>query len=92
MDQEWLIRQFSQSTLEGAEKALAQSDELPAMISKQQAYQLYGRSDIDRWIAEGLLKPVIVGGKRSNQSIDRLALRRIAAKSNRTTYLQVAER
>ena len=61
-------------------------------VTKAQAYRLYGRSVVDRWIAEGLLKPV-QRDKHSRKSVlDRAALHRIASKSNRATYLPVVER
>ncbi|WP_184549825.1 hypothetical protein [Mucilaginibacter sp. FT3.2] len=70
---------------EGAEKALLALGQLPDAISKSQAYRTYGRSNVDRWLTEGLLK-------LSNQKLSRANLEAIAAASNRVTYLPVAER
>ena len=53
--------------------------------SKTQAYQLYGRSTVDRWISEGLIKV-------NRKKIDRAKLEAVAAASNRRTYLPVADR
>lgn len=70
----------------GAEKALANCGNQPDAITKSQAYRLYGRSDVDRWLSEKLLIPT------KKNRLDKAALMRIASQSNRTTYLPVAER
>ncbi|WEA01742.1 hypothetical protein [Mucilaginibacter sp. SJ] len=57
----------------------------PDQCTKAEAYRMHGRSIIDRWIAEGLLNVI-------NKRISRKQLQRIAARSNRQTYLPVAER
>ena len=69
----------------GAEKALAGSGALPEGITKAKAYRLYGRGNVDRWLLEGLIQV-------SNKNIDRVKLERVAAASNRRTYLPVTER
>ena len=69
----------------GAEKALAGSGGLPDGITKAKAYRLYGRVNVDRWLQEGLIQV-------SNKNIDRVRLERVAAASNRRTYLPVTER
>jgi hypothetical protein len=78
---------FQCSIQDGAGKALAESKVLPKTITKSQAYRLYGRSDVDRWLAEGLITSDSICKK-----INRTKLERVAASSNRTTYLPVAER
>ncbi|MFS2185617.1 hypothetical protein ACCC92_03025 [Mucilaginibacter sp. Mucisp84] len=65
-------------------------DNQPA-CSKSDAYRQYGRSNVDRWIREGLILPA-TSGKNSKKMIDRDQLARVAAASNRRTYLPVAER
>lgn len=69
----------------GAEKALAQCGGLPDRITKAEAYRLYGRSNVDRWLREGLLQI-------SDKHFDRVKLERVAAASNRITYLSAKER
>jgi hypothetical protein len=69
----------------GAEKALAACGFLPAGITKAAAYRQYGRSNIDRWLQEGLIQI-------SNKHFDPAKLAQVAASSNRVTYLSVAER
>jgi hypothetical protein len=61
-------------------------------ISKAEAYRQYGRSHVDRWIAEGLFKPLSGRIFISPSGIDRVKLEQIAAASNRNTYLPVVER
>lgn len=84
MERKQLALLFNQSAIASTRKVLAHCYQLPASFTKRQAYKLYGRSDVDRWIAEGLIS--------SKERIDRVALERIASQSNRITYLPVAER
>jgi hypothetical protein len=83
---------FKNAVSEGAEKALNQSGGLPGTYTKAEAYRLYGRSDVDRWLAERLIIPAIKNGTVSKIHLDRIKLERVAASSNRITYLPVAER
>lgn len=87
-----MILLVKESAKNGAEKALADSTYLSAKITKSEAYRRYGRSSVDRWLQEGLLKPVIVVGKKSPTCIDRKKLEAIAASSNRHTYLSANQR
>lgn len=70
---------------EGAEKALSPVSQLPGGICKSQAYRTYGRTNVDRWLSEGLLE-------LSNRKLNRANLEAIAAASNRVSYLPVADR
>jgi len=85
MERDELTQLLSRTIAAGAAKALTLCAAQPESISKSQAYRLYGRSDIDRWLAEGLLT-------LSKNRLDKAALAQIAARSNRFTYLPVAER
>jgi hypothetical protein len=76
----------------GADKALTESGQLSDTLTKAQAYRLYGRDNVDRWCKESLIHPVCLGGSGKKKFIDRLKLEAVARASNRTTYLQVAER
>jgi hypothetical protein len=76
------------AVLNGTEKAILQNKILPDYYTKAQAYCLYGRSNVDRWIKEGLL----TASKISRKCISRKVLEHIACTSNRVTYLPVAER
>lgn len=77
---------LTRTTAAGAKNALALCDNQPDAITKSQAYRLYGRSDVDRWLSEGLIAP------NTKNRLDQVALAQIAARSNRITYLPAAER
>jgi hypothetical protein len=76
---------LANATEEGTEKVLEATCIRPDHLSKSKAYRIYGRSNVDRWLTERLIKI-------SNKKFDRLQLEAIAASSNRMTYLPVAER
>jgi len=80
------------SAIKGAATALTENIKLSERITKSEAYRRYGRTSVDRWLQEGLLKPDITNGRKSHQKIDIKKLEAIAASSNRGTYLPVAER
>lgn len=80
-----LIPLLKIAATEGAEKALSNAGRQSARISKSQAYRRFGRTNVDRWFREGLLK-------NTNKHIDRTKLEAIAHASNRITYLPVVER
>ncbi|WP_454801375.1 hypothetical protein [Mucilaginibacter phyllosphaerae] len=54
-------------------------------LSKSQAYRRFGRTNVDRWLREGLINII-------DKKINRQALDAVAAESNTITYLRVAER
>jgi len=76
----------------GAEKALAENAELSELVIKSEAYRLYGRSNVDRWISEELVFMVASGNRNNKRFIERKQLDAVAASSNRITYLRVADR
>jgi len=85
MERSELTHLLTRTAAAGATNALALCDHQPDAITKSQAYRLYGRSDVDRWLSEGLLH-------LTKKHFDRAELQRVAACSNRITYLPVAER
>jgi hypothetical protein len=87
-----LARILLESVTDGTTKVLSETGIQQDRISKAQAYRLYGRAQVDRWIAEGLLKPSAGQIFISRSGINRKKLEAIAAASNRGTYLPVAER
>jgi hypothetical protein len=87
-----LTRIFLESVTGGTAKALSETNIQTTMVSKAEAYRLYGRSQVDRWICEGLLKPAKGQIHISKSGIDREKLEAIAAASNRGTYLPVTDR
>jgi hypothetical protein len=78
--------------LRGVAKAVPDHGVISPAISKADAYRLYGRSNVDRWLAEGLIKLSFTPGNTSKRFMDRNKLDSVAAASNRHTYLQVADR
>lgn len=87
-----LARILLESVSHGTKKVLAETGIEKERISKAEAYRLYGRFQVDRWIAEGLLQPFKGQIFISPSGINRKKLAAIAAASNRDTYLPVAER
>ena len=85
------IPELKNAVQAGAEKALRQCGGQPSGCTKAEAYRLFGRSNVDRWLAEGLLTTIAQRGKVSKK-IDKTQLERVAAASNRTSYLAVADR
>jgi aspartate carbamoyltransferase regulatory subunit len=81
------------STLKSMLIAAAHEGALPVLqklkitstINKAQAYRLYGRSIVDRWVNEGL---ITLNGRK----IDKAQIEKISASCNRGTYLTVRER
>ncbi|SHM93142.1 hypothetical protein [Mucilaginibacter sp. OK098] len=76
----------------GVAKAVAESGVITPFISKADAYRIYGRSNVDRWLTEHLIAPLSAPGKGSKRFLDRIKLDCVAAASNRHTYLPVADR
>ncbi|MNL49023.1 hypothetical protein D3C87_1719260 [compost metagenome] len=90
------LKEFSfllkEAVLDGTNDALMATGQLPDTLTKAQAFRLYGRSNIERWLSEGLINAVKHRGNSSKKFIDRLKLEAVARASNRTTYLPVSER
>jgi len=76
----------------GVAKAVGVNSAIAPHITKAEAYRIYGRSNIDRWLAERLISPFAPTGKSSKKLLDRNVLDRVAGTSNRITYLPVADR
>lgn len=87
-----LVNLLKNATEQGATNALAESGQLQDQLSKADAYRLFGRGNVDRWISEGLIHPTTCNERSSRKCLDRKKLETIAASSNRNTYLPVAER
>ena len=76
----------------GALSALTQAGSFQKPVTKSEAFRLYGRSQVERWIMEGLIVPFASEGSVNKKFIDRKKLMAVAASSNRITYLPVADR
>nr|WP_199156650.1 hypothetical protein [Pedobacter sp. ASV2] len=77
---------------EGADDALNETKIHKDFITKSEAYSTYGRSNVDRWIKEGLVNAERASNKALAIRIDRNKLARVAYSSNRITYLATVER
>jgi hypothetical protein len=90
------LKEFSfllkDAVIGGTDKALMESGQLPDTLTKAQAFRLFGRTNVERWISEGLVSLVKVRGGSCKKFIDRLKLESVARASNRITYLPVSER
>ncbi|QEM03654.1 hypothetical protein DIU31_009045 [Mucilaginibacter rubeus] len=74
------------SALVNSESSIIQNQRIfSGQLTKTEAYKRYGRSNVDRWVKEGLLKI-------TNRKIDRTSIEAIAASSNRRSYLPTLER
>jgi len=80
-----LIFLLKNAVAESTANAVFSTDIAGEQLSKTEAFRVYGRSNVDRWISEGLIKI-------SNKKIDRSTLEAVAASSNRATYLPVTDR
>ena len=80
------------AVIAGADKALATTCQFSERITKAEAYRLYGRNNVDRWLSEGLIAFNSVSSSISKRTFDRQQLESIAESCNRCTYLPVAER
>lgn len=87
-----LFTLLKNATHEGAGKALSESGQLKEQLSKAEAYRLFGRCNVDRWINEGLISTTSSNERVSRKFLERNKLEAVAAASNRITYLPVAER
>lgn len=76
----------------GADKALVESGVLKPFLTQTEAWKIYGRGTVDRWIKEGLIIPQKDGGKNAMVRLDRMTLKALSKTSNRHTYLTVEER
>jgi len=76
----------------GAKKALQEAGLLKPYLKKSEAYRLYGRGIVDRWIEEGLIKIRKDGDQSATWRLDRIELEIVAKSLNRHTYLTVEDR
>ena len=65
---------------------------LKPYISKKEAYRLYGRAIVDRWIKEKLIKEIKDGDNSSTVRIDRIQIEIIAKSCNRSSFITTEER
>ena len=85
-----LIRLFKAAVDSGVTEGLSAFQGSTIYINKVEAYRRYGRSSVDRWLQEKLIKCCSIGKKKN--SLKLLELEEIASKSNRVSYLEVCNR
>jgi len=78
-----LIRIITAAVKIASEKVLKDA-ELPPTIKKAQAMRMYGRRNVERWLAEGLLKS-------DQNKIDRQRIAAVARTSNRLSYRKISD-
>jgi hypothetical protein len=61
----------------GAVIALIRAGKLKPYLKKSEAFRLYGRSNVEHWIEEGLITPRKDGGQSASWRIDRIELESI---------------
>lgn len=82
---------ISEAVAIGVKKALTDPSLNKKYLSKNQAYQKYGRRLVDRWIKEKLIKEIKDGDKSHKIRLDALELEKVAAFSNRTSFFRSRE-
>ncbi|WP_066754121.1 hypothetical protein [Sphingobacterium populi] len=75
---------------EGADNAIKKEQPIPDKLTKATAYRLYGRSNVDRWLREGLISTHT--DESAQTFLDRSELETVSVSSNRITYLPVTDR
>lgn len=76
---------------QGTANAIKEERPVPNRLTKAGAYRLYGRSNVDRWLHEGLIS-LQQPTDTSQFFLDRSELEAVAASSNRITYLSARDR
>ena len=76
----------------GAKKVLQEIGYIRPYLKLKEAQRLYGSSDVNRWIKEGLITPKKDGPRNSSVRIDRIQIEAVAKASNRASYLTTEER
>lgn len=90
--EDYKLRQMLNDASEmGAKKALIDAGLDKPFLKKAEAFKLYGRSTVERWIKEGLIKPSKDGGQTTTTRLDKMRLALLSKTSNRNTYLTQKE-
>lgn len=84
------LNQFASLMADQAElAATAMAIQLGAVkpyLSKSDAYRIYSRTNVDRWLKEGLITPIKDGPASAKYRLDRLKIQAVAKISNRPSY------
>lgn len=81
------IRRLMTESMElGAKKTLVELGLLTPYLSKQQAYKMYGRAQVDRWLKEKLISKIKDGTNSSSIRLSRMELETVSKTSNRISW------
>jgi len=80
---------FKEAVLQRVENVIIEEQLFANTLSKNEAYKMYGRSNVDRWLKEKLTNFLCT---RKKGMIDRQQLAKVATCSNRFSYLMACER
>ena len=76
----------------GAKRAYIHLGIIKPYMSKAEAFKMYGRANVERWVKEQLIIPIKDGGNSAKWRLCRIRLEMVAKTSNRHTYTPVNER
>ena len=76
----------------GAKRAYIHLGIIKPYMSKAEAFKMYGRANVDRWIKENLIVPIKDGNYSAKLRLDRIKLEMVSKTANRHTYTPVNER
>ncbi len=77
---------ITNATEEGVKRGLAAAGVISPIIFKNEAYKIYGRWSVDRWIREGLVDEYF-DGVGSRVRLDRFKLEEVAKTCNTKTFM-----
>lgn len=73
----------------GAIQALIETGQLKPFVTKAEAYRLYGRSNVEKWIRNGLITPR--GGCGEKWRLERAEMEAIVASASLAAYINSKE-
>lgn len=87
MEQHQLTRIADAAAELGAIQALILAGRLKPYLKKSEAFRLYGRKHVERWIADGSITPRKDGNHSAAWRIDRMEIAALAAAIQLLSYL-----
>lgn len=70
----------------GAKQALIKAGVAAPVISQSQAYDMYGRKTVDRWVKDGLINRIKHGDRNCAVNFNAMELEVLSKSSNRHIY------
>jgi len=87
MEQHILTRVIDAAAELGAIHALVQTGQLKPYLKKSEAFRLYGRKQVEHWIAEGAITPRKDGDHSAAWRIDRMEIEALVKVTELLRYL-----